>query len=191
MDILDAIKDRRSVRSYNDTPITDEELSIILDAAMHAPSGLNLQPWYFVAVKSEESRQYVLDIMDEVSVEIAGELDKRFEKHPQVAAQTKAFIKNCGNASVILLAFLRSNDYEDMSTALQSVSAAIENALLAARSLDIGSCWLTAAVQTGFSDRFREKFAPGMGDLVATITLGHTDNWPKPIRLKDGRYQVI
>lgn len=191
MNVLDAITNRRSVRKYNDKPITDEELNIILQAAMSAPSGLNLQPWYFVAVRSEEKKQEILSIMDEVSVKISGELDARFAKHPQVAAETKAFIRSLGNAQVVLLVFMMRDDYEDMQTALESVAAAIENSLLAARSLEIGSCWLTAATQVGFSDEVRDRFAPGKGSLVATVTLGHTDTWPRPIKHKDGRYEII
>lgn len=193
MDILEAIAQRRSVRKYADRPISEADLDTILRSALAAPSGLNLQPWYFVAVKSPEKRRELLQVMDEVSTKIAGELEQRFAKHPEVAAETRQFIRTLGNAPVILLAFMLKDDYQDKKTVLQSVSAAVENALLAARSLGIGSCWLTAAEQTGYNDAIRDRFAPGKGDMVAMVSLGwpESENWPRAVARKDGRFVVI
>jgi nitroreductase len=67
----------------------------------------------------------------------------------------------------------------------------VENVLLAARDKNIGSCWLAAAEQTGYGDKIRDFFAPGKGDLVATVTLGYTENWPKAIERRAGRYIVV
>lgn len=101
MDTLEAIAQRRSVRKYADRPISEADLDTILRSALAAPSGLNLQPWYFVAVKSPEKRRELLQVMDEVSTKIAGELEQRFAKHPEVAAETRQFIRTLGNAPVI------------------------------------------------------------------------------------------
>lgn len=193
MDTLEAIAQRRSVRKYADRSISEADLDTILRSALAAPSGLNLQPWYFVAVKSPEKRRELLQVMDEVSTKIAGELEQRFAKHPEVAAETRQFIRTLGNAPVILLAFMLKDDYQDKKTVLQSVSAAVENALLAARALGIGSCWLTAAEQTGYNDAIRDRFAPGKGDMVAMVSLGwpESENWPRAVARKDGRFVVI
>ena len=172
---------------------SDTDLETILTAAMAAPSGLNLQPWYFVAVRTPEKRQELLQVMDQVSVKIAGELEQRFAEHPEVAAETRQFIRTLGNAPVILLAFMMQDDYQDEKTVLQSVSAALENALLAARSLGIGSCWLTAAEQTGYNDAIRERFAPGKGSMVAMASLGYpeSENWPRPVKRREGRFTIV
>lgn len=193
MDALETIAQRRSVRKYADRPISDTDLETILTAAMAAPSGLNLQPWYFVAVRTPEKRQELLQVMDQVSVKIAGELEQRFAEHPEVAAETRQFIRTLGNAPVILLAFMMQDDYQDEKTVLQSVSAALENALLAARSLGIGSCWLTAAEQTGYNDAIRERFAPGKGSMVAMASLGYpeSENWPRPVKRREGRFTIV
>lgn len=73
------------------------------------------------------------------------------------------------------------------------MSAAVENALLAARDLGIGSCWLAAAEQTGYSGAIRDRFAPGKGDMVAMVSLGwpESENWPRPVARKEGRFAVI
>lgn len=193
MDTLDTIAQRRSVRKYADRPISDVDLDTILRSALAAPSGLNLQPWYFVAVRTPEKRQELLQLMEQVSVKIADELEQRFASHPEVAAETRQFIRTLGDAPVILLAFMMRDDYQDEKTVLQSVSAAVENALLAARSLGIGSCWLTAAEQTGYNDEIRAHFAPGKGDLVAMVSLGYPQQelWPRPVKRREGRFIIV
>lgn len=191
METMNAILERRSVRKYTDEPISDADLDAILTAALSAPSGLNLQPWYFVAVKSDEEREVLSNIMESVSVKISKELEDRFASHPEIVAETRHFIRTLGNAPVTLLAFLMRDDYADKETAMVSVAAAVENALIAARDLGIGSCWLTAPNQTGFGDQIRDHFAPGKGALVATVSLGHTENWPKAVARRKDRFAIV
>ena len=47
---MEAIKGRRSIRKFTDQPVPPEIIDKILEAAMWAPSGQNLQPWYFVVL---------------------------------------------------------------------------------------------------------------------------------------------
>ena len=55
MELKEAIYGRRSVRKYSDRMVEDDVLKEIMDAAMWAPSGVNLQPWYYVVVRTPES----------------------------------------------------------------------------------------------------------------------------------------
>ena len=48
MSVLNAMQNRRSVRKYNNQPVTDEELNNVLSAALLAPNGKGLRPWEFV-----------------------------------------------------------------------------------------------------------------------------------------------
>ena len=191
METLEAIQLRRSVRRYLPDPVSDRDLETILQAGLSAPSGLNLQPWYFLALKSPEKRQELLDIMERVGGSIGEELSARFQDHPEVIAETTQFIRTLGNAPVILLVFLMRDDYADPRTALISASAAVENAILAARDLGIGSCWLTAANQTGYDTEVRDHFAPGKGELVATVTLGYPAKWPAAVARRKERWAIL
>ncbi len=56
MDVKEALQQRKSVRAYLDKPVEDEKIVAILDAARHAPSGVNTQPWQ-VAVVSGATKQ--------------------------------------------------------------------------------------------------------------------------------------
>lgn len=57
MEVLDAIKSRRSVRSYSDRAVPEEVLTRILEAGRIAPSANNRQPWHFVVVQDPERRK--------------------------------------------------------------------------------------------------------------------------------------
>jgi len=54
MDLLKAIKDRKSIRAFKPDPIPKETIEEILKLATHAPSAINLQPWEFIVVIGEE-----------------------------------------------------------------------------------------------------------------------------------------
>lgn len=191
MNTLEVIQKRRSVRRYTDEQLPDEVVQEIIDAGLWAPSGLNLQPWYFVALKSEKKKADLLKIMESVSKNISSELESRFPNHPQLVSDTRNFIKSLGNAPVIVLVFLYRDDYEDEKTATLSVGAAVENMLIAARSKDVASCWLTAAQQAGYGKAIRDKFAKGKGELLAIVTLGYTDRWPRDIPRKVARSVIV
>ena len=50
MDVFEAIETTRAVRRYSDEPVTDDEIARCIHAAVHGPSGGNIQPWQFLAV---------------------------------------------------------------------------------------------------------------------------------------------
>ncbi|MPM56403.1 Coenzyme F420:L-glutamate ligase [bioreactor metagenome] len=191
MDAREALFHRRSIRKYKSDPISREDLVDILEAGICAPSAINLQHWYFVAVTSPEEREKMMGIMGKVFGKFQPVLQERFAKNPEVIEETKQFLTGFGNAPVCVLAFLLKDDYPDRDGAIQSVSAAIENILLAATAKGIGSCWLTAPQRMGFGPLLRETFAPDKGEFVAAITLGYSADESKMPPRRDGRYVIV
>ena len=57
MDLLKAIKERKSIRSFKPDPIPKEKIEEILRLSIHAPSAINLQPWEFIVVTGEEKER--------------------------------------------------------------------------------------------------------------------------------------
>ena len=57
MDYKDVLFGRRSVRKYTSEPVSDEDLQYIIDAGLYGPSAVDLQPWYFVVIKSKEAME--------------------------------------------------------------------------------------------------------------------------------------
>ncbi len=117
MECLKYIYTRRSVRGYREEEVGDDEIEMILKAAMQAPSAKNEQPWHFIVVKSREN------------------LRKLAELHPygKMLEKAGAAIVVCGDEKLCQYPF-------DMW--VQDCSAATQNILIAARMLGIGSCWL-------------------------------------------------
>ncbi len=112
MNVLKAIYQRRSIRKFQDKSVEKIEIEELLKAAMAAPSGRNLQPWLFYVVENKT---------------IQKQLNKMFKDF-----NAQAFIIVAGDNT------LRDKDKEFW---VQDCSAAIQNILLAAVELGLGTCW--------------------------------------------------
>ena len=117
MRAMEAIYARRSIRRYKEKPVEIEKLEKLLEAAMAAPSAMNIKPWEFVVVTNPET-------MDEIRSSLM------FGKHNAPAA-----IVVCGNTSFFKNP-LASKYW------VQDCSAATENILIAAVELGLGTVWL-------------------------------------------------
>lgn len=191
MDARECLLTRRSVRKYRTDPIPREVLERIMEAAVAAPSAINFQHWYFVVVESPERVEEIRQIMERVTDKFRPDLKKRFANHPETVTQTENFLNTLGHAPVCILAYFLKDSYPDRDGAMQSVSAAIENLLLAAWAEGLGSCWLSAPQKLGFGPELQARFAPDKGEFVAAITLGYSDESPNmPVR-REGRYTFI
>ncbi len=71
MELLEAIKTRRSTREFTGQRIPDEHIEMILDAARYAPSPENLQMWRYIVIREDQEMK---DLIAEVSVETAREI---------------------------------------------------------------------------------------------------------------------
>ena len=192
MEFCDLVRSRRSVRSYLDKPVDEQILHEIMEAGMYAPSAVNFQPWYFVVIQSAEQRERLGRVMEQVSRNMEPSLKARFANHPHVAEETVQFIRCLGGAPVCILAFWHKTEYpKKESSIIQSISAAIENILLAAADKGLGACWMTSPLEANAEEEIRAMFAPEHGDLVAAIALGYPKHIPAPPPRKEGRYTVI
>lgn len=115
METLQAIDTRRSIRSYSDREISDSHIQTILKAAMMAPSAGNQQPWQFIVVRDQEK----LKAMPE------------FHPFGKMIAKAQVAIVVCGDPD--------GKKWPDFW--MQDCSAAVQNILLAATDLGIGSVW--------------------------------------------------
>lgn len=85
MDVFEAIKERRSIRSYKDKPIEEEKLQRLLEAARLAPSAKNRQNWKFIVVKERKIREklvpacYEQEFVAQAPVVIAGVANPAFK----------------------------------------------------------------------------------------------------------------
>jgi nitroreductase len=146
---------RRSVRKYNQEPVTDAEIRDLLEAAMAAPSACAKDPWDFVVVRGRAA----LD-------RLAGVLP-----NGPMLRQADAAIVVCGDPS-------RAHRNLE-SYLLQDCSAAVENILLAAATLGVGACWLGVHPNVERMDPIRAQFGiPAAITPVAAIALGRPAEFP-------------
>ncbi len=190
MELLEAIKSRRSVRLFIDDPVNELDLSLILDAANWAPSARNQQPWRFIVVKNKK-----------IVTQMADEVHKKLDQLEKIARKNndEDLIKKSTHYRVPFTFFTRAPltvavvmteyagtglaakvgvDSSRFSSALQSVSAAIQNFLLAAHDLGYGSCWMTGPLVAcpEISEVLRLKENE---QLVAILPLGKYSKVPK------------
>jgi len=194
MEFKDVVYGRRSVRKYSDRKIEEETLKEIIDAGLWAPSGINLQPWFFLVIQSEEKMAKLKEIMAEVASKSESHFKRRFANNPEVVESTVKYIANLGNAPCAILAFRDKQDYSGLINdggLVQSISAAMENILLAAYDKGLGSCWLAVASQVDMEETIREAFAPTHGKLVCMATIGYPELIPNPPKRKEGKYEIV
>lgn len=115
---LDFIFGRRSIRSFKPGEISPETETLLLKAAMAAPSAVAKDPWRFVVLRD---RQQMLEVTKALP-------------NGQMLKDASLGLVICGDLSA-------AHD-KQLSYLLQDCSAAIENILLAAHALGLGTCWL-------------------------------------------------
>ena len=129
-DVLKTIAGRRSVRQYREEQIKNAELHAILEAGLQAPSGHNDQSWYFAVVQNRER-------IDEINEGCkAGMRESNVEWIVDLGKKEKYNIFY--NAPTVVIVAAK----KDAISQVADVSTAIENMMIAAESLEIGSCWM-------------------------------------------------
>lgn len=154
MDVLSAIKGRRSIRKYKDMPIEEEKLHKVLEAARLSPSAKNMQNWKFIVVKNEETKKKLVD-----------------------EAIKQAFV---GQAPIILVCC--GTETESRMKCGQyrytvDLSIATAYMILEAYEQGLGTCWL------GRFDEEKVKEILGIPEDVRVVSitpLGYPDESPSP-----------
>ena len=176
MNTLEAIAARRSIRRFKDSPIPDEALQAVLTAATQAPSGKNRQPWRFIVVQGEKRAEMVRVMREGMAKEKArGEDPGSSEGSANIMEQAPVtvFIFNPDGMHPWL-----TRSIEQMFTDVvnvQSVGAAIQNMLLAAQDLGIGSLWIcdVFCAYGELCDWLGEE-----SQMIAAVSLGYPDESP-------------
>lgn len=154
MDVFEAIKERRSVRAYDDKPVEKEKLDKIFEAARLAPSAANHQEWRFVVVTEKSKRKALM-----------------------TAANNQSFVAE----APVVIACCAETDGHKMRCGEQcypiDVAIAIDHITLAAVALGLGTCWIGSF----YPDKVREILnIPKTIKVVELLTLGYPADSPRP-----------
>jgi nitroreductase len=190
MDVAEAIRKRRAVRTYTDRPVDDEVLDRLLRLALVAPTGSGQQAWGLIVVREPERRREIAELVIDGAVRYFGIIrpkkDRTDEEHAEWArGYAEEVLGTYRIAPVWIVGLLVPRGYPaEMEEGghlddLISVSFAFENLMLAARAEGIGTV-PTTQFQRFEKDRLREILGlPGEVDPAILTPLGHPEKWPE------------
>ena len=138
MDAMEAILTRRSTRNYRPDPVAQEKLDRILDAARQAPSGGNNQTCHFIVIRSPRVLGKLVAMTEAAFAKMEIAEDTYASLKHAIAASKKGGYVFCYNAPVLIVAANR----RDYGNNMADCACAIENMMVAANALDLGSCWI-------------------------------------------------
>lgn len=147
--LMKAIMNRRSIRKYTDEMVTDDQVKILLQAAMAAPSAGNEQPWHFIVIRDREKMNQITTI------------------HPHAASIKQAPV------AILVCADTRLSKY-DVDYWVQDCAAATENLLLAVQDSGLGAVWLGVYPREERVSGLRQLFnIPQEVVPFSLISIGH------------------
>lgn len=137
-EVISNMLTRRSIRTYKEEQISDEQLNTLLEVAKYAPSGSNSQTWRFTLVQNKEKLEQLNYLVRESFRHLEVDVKTyRSKKSGKIAAENDNY-KFYYNAPTLIIV---SNDRE-YSNCMADSAAAIENILLAAHALGLGACFV-------------------------------------------------
>ena len=167
---FDVVLRQRACRDFTDAPVPDGDVERILDAATHAPSGENTQPWVFVVVREHEVRAQIVtltqrvwsiardDAMSRLDTGLGQEVDAGFQS-------------GFGGAPVLVVVGADTTTGVHPRAVPSSIFPAVQNLLLAANALGYGSALTTLTAAAG--DELRAIVAlPDHVIPVAVVPIG-------------------
>jgi nitroreductase len=173
---LQDIELRRSIRSFTDKPVREEDLMAILRAANHAPSAHNQQSWRFIVIRGERKRA------------LASLVNARAGEFPKAASVLLRMAARSINSAPVVVVVANTGTLINHGTELfqidhqqavdffqtmeiQSSAAAIQNLLLAATSLGLATVWL--GVLFLMKDEVLRFMGEQEGEFMAVIPVGY------------------
>lgn len=143
--LIDLIKRRRSIRAYTEQDVTQEQVRVILEAAMAAPSANNKKPWEFIVVRDKDLRKQL--------------------------AQTHRWSYMCEHAPVVIVVCGNERQSDHW---VEDTSAATENMLLAVTSLGLGAVWVAVYPRSERDEHVRKVLnIPKDVRVLCMVPIGH------------------
>lgn len=171
MSVAQAIRDRRSIKRFTDRAISREEIEHLLDAAIRAPNHHLTQPWRFYVLGPEARHAYGLAL---------GERKARKQADPDKARTVRENTANDHRRlpAMIVVAVVKSEEAEVSEENYAATMMAVQNMMLRAHELGLGTAIRTGAVMSDPAARA----AVGVPDdqrIVAAVNVGEPADVPQ------------
>lgn len=182
--MISAIYDRRSTRKFLDTPISKKDMTDIIQSGIKAPSSKNRQPWKYIVVQGN-AKEEMLKIFGQgiAREENVSALLPQSKQHIAAAKHTVDIMSEAPSI-VFVVNSLGKDIMEELTPEehiyeicnIQSISASIQNMLLAAEEKGIGSLWI-CDIYFAYSELC--EWLGGGGQLLAAVAFGYPNEFPK------------
>jgi nitroreductase len=196
--LLTTIRARRSIRRFSDRTVSREDLARMFEAARWAPSNHNRQPWRFVVLEDRAQiatlagaiREGLTARLQALPALVAGHAEE-FVHHATVFAQAPTVIVALHRRPASLAsALMQGVPFPELvSGEPLSVAMAVQNLLLAAQTLGLGTCMLTAPLLAREAVAGALALPPGC-DITCLVAVGHPADTPAPPRRKEPTHFV-
>ena len=182
--VIETIKSRRSIRSFKPDAIPRTDLDVVLDAGIWAPSGMNAQAWHFTAITKRDLIERLNALIKE---SLRSSIDERLRAMVE-RAQADFYY----GAPVVVIA---SGEVESPTIA-PDCALGLQNMMLAAASLGLGSCWVHAPTRLADGPKTMalraELGIPDNHAIFGSMALGYAEGHaPAPPPRKAGRTAII
>ncbi|MDR3559947.1 MAG: nitroreductase family protein [Negativicutes bacterium] len=174
MQLLTAIKERRSIRKFTSDPVPREVLEDLIKKAMWAPSAMNTQPWKFFVLTGKQKDQFI-----RIAAKCIDRLDERLKQlfKDNMRSFVHGFFKDLGGAPAVVVVLTAKPDIQGyMLGSYESSTAALYNFLLLAHEAGLGACWMTGPLWV--EDELLEFLAHPDWRLVGLTPVGYPAQSP-------------
>ncbi|MFI3201294.1 MAG: nitroreductase [Eubacteriales bacterium] len=169
-EVIHSIMTRRSVRAFTDQPLTKEQVEILIQAGLCAPSGMNKQTWQLIGILNQE----IIAKLAKAVEEVLGREGYNFY-----------------NAKTLIIT---TNEVEG-KWSKEDNACALENIFLAAHSMGIGSVWINQLLGQCEDPKIRtileELGVPVHHEVFGIAALGYDVNEAKGQVEKMGQYKIV
>ena len=138
MEALEALVTRRSTRNYKSDPVEQEKINKILEAGRQAPSGGNNQTSHFFVIRNRDVLDKLIVMTEKAFAAMEVTENTYASMKHSINASKKGGYVFCYNAPVLIVVANR----KDYGNNIADCACAIENMMVAANALDLGSCWI-------------------------------------------------
>lgn len=177
MELFEAMYTQRAMRRLKTDPVPDELVWKVLDAAIRAPSGGNRQPWNFVVIKDEATKKQIGEWYLDSWNTSYGPIRQVAMANPAMAktfASADYLANHLAEVPVLIIATVNHAGVAPVSPPGASIYPALQNLMLAARTLGLGTTLTT--LHRAHEDKVKALLGiPEGTETMALIPLG----WPK------------
>jgi len=175
MDIFEAINSQRAMRRLKPDPVPEELIWKLLDAAVKAPSGGNRQPWNFIVIRDDETKAKIAEWYLDGWNKAYGPVKQAAMASPTTArtyASADHLANHLAEVPVLIIATINNAGVAPVSTSGASIYPAVQNLMLAARALGLGTT-ITTLHRTHEAEVKQLLGVPEGVDTMALIPLGY------------------